>query len=224
MELLHKKLALSGKMGSGKSTISNQFVMNLGYECISIGSSIKALTTFVIVKDYQQIQDFLSILTEEVAVQEHVLTTLKEISVALNVQEFQQDETGVFIKNDVYRKLLQKIATFMREQFGETVWLQYLLTKYQDTPAIIIDDLRLKTEKQYLEAHGFTILRLDIQKEEQVRRLTKIYGELKEESFHHVTEVDLDNESFFARKDVSVDTPEKIFAYFKTALNKKRAS
>lgn len=221
MYILHEFVALSGKMGSGKSTLTQFFVEKLGFHVVSIGSTIKDLSKSLIENKEEEMDFFLSSLSQNSKQYQEALENLGNIRCAYNVEEFQKDEHGVYLKTDSYRKFLQDLATDMRKHYGETVWVQYALEKYKHLSPFIIDDLRLKVEKQYLEENRFISLRLDIEKEEQLRRLRNIYGEVSEKQLNHVTEIDLDNESFFHRVDVTHQTPLDIFEAFKPFVTKK---
>lgn len=208
-------------MGAGKTTITNFFVEQLGFTTISIGSTIKDLSQSLVEGKESNIVFFLDSLSRDNKQYNEALHTLVTLLNAYDTKAFQKDENGVYIKTDSYRKFLQDLATGMRNHFGETVWVQYALKKYKDISPLIIDDLRLQVEKECLEANGFISLRLDIEREEQLRRLRSIYGEVKEEQLNHVTEIDLDDATFFHRIDVTHKQPTSIFEEFKTSLVEK---
>lgn len=217
MEILHKKVALSGKMVAGKSTLAKEFAKNMGFHVVSIGTAMKELAVMVIDKDFPSIRLFLKHLSSKEIKIKKVMKELLELT--FNKQEVIKEKNGYYKKTDTVRKLLQDIATVLRGQFGEEVWVQYLLKKHEDLSPIIIDDVRLKVEKDFLEKNGYITLRLDIEKEEQIRRLKEVYGHFDEERLNHKTEIDLDNETFFARKKVKPNSIEECYQFFKDELS-----
>lgn len=122
------KIAITGKMCSGKTTLAQQICR---------------------LDNRHQIYSF--------------STGVKEIAIKyFNMQE--KD-----------RSLLINIGSKFRE-INENVWINYLINSINDSNFCIIDDLRHQNELDKLIEHNFTIIRLHITKEEQIKRLKKIYN------------------------------------------------
>ena len=150
------KIAIHGKMCSGKTTISN---------CIINYYKKKGLI-------------------------------LKKISFADKVYEIAYDLFNMKYKD---RKLLQSIGTKMRE-INDNVWVDYLLNNNKED--IIVDDARYINELKALKDNGFIIIKLDLDKDIQLKRLKKCYPDTyinHIENLNHESEnnSDLLDDSFF---------------------------
>lgn len=199
------KIAINGKMGSGKSTISNEIARLLDKEIISIGNEIKPLAA-ALIKDKQEFEERIERVIPD---KEKRNDSLKEIYTFFNKHfsnaKWEVDETGQFVKNNSYRLLLQDFPMLIRQKFGDDVFAKLMIDELNQQKAYICDDLRLPDEKVLLEKNGFIIIRLDISKEEQEKRLLKQYGKIDQSALKHYTEVALDNEKF----DYRIDTTNK---------------
>lgn len=199
-------IALNGKMASGKSTTLKELAKFLSYKGVSIGNEIKPLAALLI-EDRQQFEIKIK---KVIPNQEERERSIKEIYAYfdLNFQnaKWEKDENGTFIKNPPYRKLLQDFPMLVRKHFGEEVFAKIMLNGLEDCEKetiLICDDLRLPNEKQLFEDHEFVVIRLDIDAEEQKKRLIHTYGSYNEEALYHRTEVALDDAIFDLRIDVT---------------------
>jgi dephospho-CoA kinase len=205
------KIALNGKMTSGKTTIAEYLRDHHGYTILSIGSMIKKVATLLI----DNMPDLYAYLKEMVDDREMVDRLFFEITSAFDQEfdraEWTKDETGAYHKTQPYRKLTQMVATKVRDQLGKTVWTQFCIKEGEKLEKlgtkIVVDDLRLKEEKTLFEAGGYSIIRLHITKEAQAKRLLNIYGKIDEEQLAHETEISLDNANFDLIIDTSGDDP-----------------
>lgn len=205
------KIAMNGKMGSGKSTVSHLVQRELGLKLISIGSEIKPLAN-TLVEDSELFKEKIAILLpESKATREAIEKVVDDFHQRFKHAVWEKDNKGGYIKNDSYRVLLQNFPMMIRRTFGNEIFLKVLIHREGtiEGKRYIIDDLRLPEEKRYLESLGFDIIRLDLSKEEQERRLLKDYGEINEDAFNHPTEIALDSEVFDLRVNAE-QTPERI--------------
>lgn len=201
------KIALSGKMASGKSTVLKELAKFYEYKGVAIGNEIKPLAASLI----ENKQGFKEKIQRVIPNPKQRVKALTEILQFFYVNfqnaNWVKDENGVYLKNEPYRKLLQDFPMLIRNHFGEEIFAKLLLTELQSDiekgSSIICDDLRLPNEKKLFEQKGFKIIRLDIEEEEQKRRLIKTYGTFDEAALRHRTEVALDNENFDLRIDVT---------------------
>ena len=145
------KLAIHGKMCSGKTTKSN-FIINY----LSQKKNIK----------------------------------LKKIAFADKVYNIAYDLFGMEEKD---RALLQAIGTKMRE-IDDDIWIKYLLKNNKNN--VIVDDARYENELKALKSNGFIIIKLDIDKDIQLKRLKKLYPntyQIHINNMNHESEVSMDN-------------------------------
>lgn len=101
---------------------------------------------------------------------------LERFGFADAVKEYATDLFGMEKKD---RKLIQDLAEKMKE-IDQDVWIKRLHKKmnrrgdgYLDN--VVIDDLRFVNEYQYLRMNKFYIIRINIEKIEQLRRLKQTY-------------------------------------------------
>jgi|SRR5690625_1684266 len=207
------KIAISGKMASGKSTVSKMLKEELGGEIVSIGSVIKPLANLLIDNQsafklaFQQLN-----LGKGIEAEKEVERILSYFNQKYEDANWVKSRDGGYLKNEPYRKLLQEFPSLVRKQLGEDVFVRSLLGMkgLHSTEAYINDDMRLRGEKDYLESVGFVTIRLDIDPKTQRERLKKNYGSVNEKSLNHITETDLDHESFHFRVSATYFSAEEI--------------
>ena len=85
------------------------------------------------------------------------------------------------------RELLQDLSYKMKE-IDENVFVNYLLKEIDLTKNIVIDDLRFTNELRALKELNFTIIKLEIDKEEQLNRYNNIYNNEYIERLNHFSE------------------------------------
>jgi len=121
------KIAIIGKMCSGKSTLAQKIkLIDNRYEIFSFGQKVK-----------------------DIAI----------------------DLFGMKEKN---RNLLIDIGMKMRE-IDPDIWVKYIIEKTKHNEFCIIDDVRFQNEYDYLIQNNFKIIYLDIFREHQIERITKLY-------------------------------------------------
>jgi len=72
------------------------------------------------------------------------------------------------------RSLLVQIGGHMRE-IDNNVWADYLMKTMRNKENCVIDDLRYQNELDNCLQNGFKIIKLIISKEEQIKRIKKLY-------------------------------------------------
>ena len=148
------KIAISGKMCSGKSFITNLLIKHFEKE------------------------------------NKH----FKKLSFADDVYKIARELFNMKTKN---RELLQSIGTKMRE-IDPDIWAKSTTQRSQNHKFVIIDDLRFPNELHYLKLNNFTIIRLNISKKEQIKRLKKTYPDTFHQhikNLNHQSETSLDTVS-----------------------------
>ena len=149
------KIAILGKMCSGKTTTSNFIIDYL--------------------RNYENIN-------------------LKKVSFATKVYDIAYDLFGMENKN---RELLQSIGTKMRE-IDEDIWIKYVLKNNSDN--IIIDDLRYPNELKALKKENFIIIKLDLDKDSQLKRLKQCYPDSYQD---HINNMNHESELLMDKLDDS---------------------
>lgn len=216
-------VTLSGPMGSGKSTVAKGLTEEHSFHIISIGSTIKKVSTMLI-DEPKELLDYLR----------HVLTGESEENLNAFYQQlldgfhekfphptWKKDEQGAYIKTEDYRELTQYVATYFRTSYSEDIWVRFIASDAVELAAkgekVICDDMRFPTEKRILEMFGFTSIRLDISDAVQKKRLEATYGTISDELRNHPGEHALDDAHFDLHVNVDTlsieETRNQVYAY-----------
>ena len=116
----------------------------------------------------------------------------KIFSFASKLKELASD---LFDMQQKDRKLLQDLGEKMKE-INYNVWVNYLMKKIKNEEHVIIDDLRYVNEYNALKKDGFIIIKLEITKEEQIKRIKKTYPNTYQEHIsrlNHISETNSDS-------------------------------
>lgn len=192
-------VVINGKMASGKTTAANGLKEDFNFIIISIGTMIKKVSTLLL-EDKEKLNSYLNnVLNEEEGdfINEILTKGFKE-----NYKNaiWEKLNDGSYNKNKWYRKLTQFVATTMRDQYGDDVWVRFLVNDAMELAEkgknVVCDDMRVPSEKKIFEKFGFATVRLEVSKQEQRKRLEKEYGNIPEEQLNHVTETSLDDAKF----------------------------
>jgi len=143
------RLAVSGKMRSGKDTLSEYLVKRYGFTRFAFADRLK-----------------------EVAVE------LFGMSVA---------------RKD--RHLLVELGRKMCE-VDRLVWVNYVLGKVPLRADVVITDMRFRYEYDVMRAFGFMTVRIDIDRDEQVRRVMKLGSATDMSLLDDRSETELDHADF----------------------------
>jgi len=146
---------------------------------------------------------------------------LEIFSFAAKIKEIAKDLFGMITKD---RKILQQIGDKMRE-IDEKVWIKYLIKQMEGKNNIIIDDLRLQNEVDFLKKNGFTIIRLNVDLDTQMTRLQDLYPEtykLHQKRFTHRLETSADKLNVdydVVSDDKTIENVERIVNNFSNNQN-----
>jgi|HigsolmetaAR206D_1030411.scaffolds.fasta_scaffold00003_73 dephospho-CoA kinase len=218
------RIALSGKMSTGKSTIARKFAKQKGYRVLSIGSEIKPLARDLIENRKRFEEKIAKVLPDA----EKRNAVLDEIYLYYDKRfrntQWIKNRLGNYIKTNDYRLLLQEFPMVIRYHLGNDVFLRLMLEREKAMIAhmknIIVDDLRLPEEKELLESLGFITVRLDVSEEEQLRRIQRKYGSVDLSTLKHVTETALDHDHFDYRIDTTGQTDDSVFEELVSIVSK----
>ncbi len=225
-----EKVAFSGKMTSGKSTLSKMLSEKYGYEVLAIGGRIKKVCNLLI-EDKNELNRYLSkILPKETLNRDKNPVELTFSSLlALYEQKFQpfikkyginyvfikDGQTGIYQKNEFYRKLTQEVGNCVRGIFGQQIWVEILLNEANLLIAqgkkVICDDVRLGIEYDRFKEQNYIIFRLEVDPEVQRKRIVQMYGTFNEDALTHHTEIELDNYEFEHKFNTSNEDIEDTF-------------
>lgn len=189
------RIGISGKMGSGKTSVSQYLVDQHGFERMSFATPLKELekihAAFPPGEWYNKVWDIASGLAMSVGSPDRTWEIAKAI-----VEGFHLFKPTSGIKN---RALLQYIGTeVVRDRFGDATWAKYLVNNIK-SPNVVVDDVRFISEAEELLSAGFTLVRLEISPNTQIKRLSSLHGEIDSAKLKHRSEIELDNYDKFYR-------------------------
>jgi dephospho-CoA kinase len=182
-----KKIAISGKMASGKTTAANILRDKYGYKVCSVAAPIKEIA---------------SIATDEKKVAE-VIMRLCNWNVA-RAQKCKEAFKNMYpkyeghdltFKDNKTRSFLQELGRTFRE-IDPDVWIRDLIQRSRSENLVVIDDLRYRNELRLLKEAGFITIRLNITEDIQKERLKNLYGHVDNDKINDSSETDLDNSEF----------------------------
>jgi hypothetical protein len=212
-----KLIGVSGKICSGKTTISEALIEKYGYQRVVLAEPIKQIAKWYIdnSKGLLLDEDVLTYMLYNILTREgdFTRTVIEKASLAKGLllhdifPQFRKADWSVEKNNDI-RLLYQMIGERMRKTFGDDVWVRAMIQRIKQaqkhgTELFICDDVRQKSEYAMMKDFGFEIVRLTITPEEQARRIKELYGYIEPERLKHISETDLDNVTDF---DLTVDS------------------
>lgn len=205
--MVQKRVGISGKIASGKTTCSEYLVSNYGYQRVSFAFPIKCISSW-----YQKYTELpIWELDEEKRMQ--MQNDLFKYLVRVNQDNYVNaskcfdilmdeifpnylDMDWSVEKSDRWRKLLQDIGNGLREKVNPRIWMDFLGASLEEDGLYICDDLRYCNEYEVMKNADFTLIRLDIHPEFQAERIAELYGEMDPLRLLHPSETALDNTYF----------------------------
>ena len=219
------KIAISGKMCSGKTTVANMLISEFDYVRMSFGDEVKFLCRDI--ANFNRIRNTNAPQAAKVALLKAISDDLDRIT--LNEKEYEDALTQVFAimeefsdvtyydpmgskKTDRIRDMLQKVGTdYMRRYVNDNIWVNAVEKKIKGFDGkIVVDDLRFPNEFEMLRNNGFVLIRLHVSREVQEQRLKKLYGRIEESKLNHPSETSLDYMMFDYVIDADVPANEML--------------
>jgi len=152
------KIAITGKICSGKSTLANKLKTILKLEKYSFANNVKKYAKEIFEMEYKD------------------------------------------------RKLIQDFAEKMKE-IDNNIWIKQLDKEIKNKTHIIIDDLRFENEYKYLKANKYYIIKLVIDKNQQIKRIEDLYKDKAPEHLErleHISECNIDK----LNADLTINTED----------------
>jgi len=180
------KLAIVGEMCSGKSTCAEHLAKTQGYINMKLADPIywvvNGMEPGASPSDlyYKHIHPF--IIPELSMKDQH-----KFISVI-------NDTFAIPKESPKPRRRLQFLGTEGgRNQIRDTIWIDILLGRVDKCVInnISVDDVRFHNEKDYLKKAGFFVVKLNVARDIQVKRIKHLYGNFDFSILEHGSEVEI---------------------------------
>lgn len=163
------RIAITGKMRSGKTTAADYLWMKYDFKILSFGEPIKRIADEYFKHLYEPIYE--------------------------NCPFSENGKSIAGYKKP--RKLLQQIGQLFR-QIDEDVWIKRAeqtmkyYEQYRDTRGIVIDDLRQPNEYEWARANGFVIIRINAPDELRIERAKAAGDDFDINDLTHETEKHVD--------------------------------
>lgn len=176
-------IAISGKIGSGKTTVAEYIRDTYGYEIVSLASPLKKLASFKgeasITINGNAIIDSMFAREGERIAGKYIYQTMMERF----VEELDSDQKP--------RVFLQSLGEAFRN-IDEDCWVNYLLKRCTSgVHTYVCDDLRYTNEKRVLEAARWTTVRMDASPDVRIKR-----RHITDSIDKHPSEISLDDDVF----------------------------
>lgn len=165
------RIAICGKLRSGKSAIADHLTFEYGFTTMSFGTELKRQAD-------ELFADSEVFKTEE--------TRVPDIFGGTRV-----------VSERKPRELYQRYGQAMRS-LDPDVWVNQLartakaLANMRSTIGLVIDDLRQPNEYEWARANGYTIIRVTAPEDVRVERATALGDDFDTESLTHETEMHVD--------------------------------
>lgn len=202
--MVRKRIGISGKMTSGKTTASEYLIQKYGYQRVSFATPIKRMTAWFqnachIDKESEQyLAEQNQLFKYLVAVNlDNYVNASKCFDILVEeIFPKYEDMDWSVEKSDRWRQLLQEIGDGLRKQVNPSIWMDYLVASLEEDGLYICDDMRYKNEYEVMRNAGFTLIRLNISPDVQAERVKTLYGDIDPKRLTHPSEVDLDDADF----------------------------
>lgn len=170
------KIAIGGKMGSGKTTTALYLADKYGFWRYAIADNLRDVASEVrlhqTISAVRMIQDMTNCYCE---------------GIYLRIFRLCMECQG---KSD--RWLLQKLGTDIVRAYDEDVWIRCLLEQIGDRSFVVIDDVRFRNELEYLKDRDYVTIWINC--DVRVDRLLERDGHI--DGLNHSSEHELDESRF----------------------------
>lgn len=203
------RIAISGKICSGKTTLAEHLVQQYKLQRLTFAKYVKELAAALCEqRDHPETGHARLLAVSKLITEANDLPMIQFLLKARRILEQHPGVNYIYdanhnteIKDSLSRPFLQAIGHGIRQRFHDMVWINTTLSGLDPTIGYVIDDMRYENEYEELKSYGFTTIRLDVTRAMQVKRLAQKNVVYKEKDFQHSTETALDTFEFDFRID-----------------------
>ena len=186
------KIAISGKMGCGKTTLTKGILANdEKWRVVSLATPMKLISThskdIISEKDSLSLHHLTTLIDNLIYNQDYRKHILNQVVEA--IEEFKEE----IINNEKPRGFLQFIGTEIFRKYDPNVWINYLINNCADIDNVICDDMRFINEADTFKYNGWKLVRCELNEAKRMSRIKRDYGYIDEAQLIHRSEIDLDN-------------------------------
>ncbi len=167
-------IAISGKIGSGKSTVGDIFEKQ-GFQLDSFAKSVKDICSILFGYDRNKIEG----------------STPDD---RLWREKVDKNHTNLIGKNFTPRDAMVLVGTqFGRNMIHQNIWIETLFNRYDKNTDLLITDLRFPNEYEEIKKRGGIVIRIN---RPNLTKLTNLNSSNSSNSSNHISECALDNYNF----------------------------
>ncbi len=187
-----KNVMLIGKMASGKTTLANLLVYNLGYKKVALADPIKR-----IVYGLANGENMLDLLYKNIFDKVELTTDQQNVFITICEETIQIDDTLPKL-----RKRLQHFGTDGgRDRVAKDIWIRCLKADIATGGPYVIDDVRFLNEAVDLSLNFVEPILLTIDKDTQLKRLHNMYAGFDQNVLNHASEQEFQKIAEFFKND-----------------------
>jgi len=184
------RIAVSGPICSGKSTVTQPIVSDFGYEHESLAKPLKQLAAAAILDTVMR-DSTVAVLLQRLFNQRPSLG-VRALQAYETLRAEHADELETQRDGGKPRVFLQQLGSAFRE-LDVDVWAKDLIARTSDGRSFVVDDLRYENEARIMRANGWRLVRCQVPLEIRKERIRGLYGSYDESILQHPSETGLDN-------------------------------
>jgi hypothetical protein len=203
---MQNRIAISGKICSGKSTLADYLVRYHGYQVRSFASPFKWIIEHWFRKwqsEYSpshqygfespqptgELFEYLIHICDDDMIEAEKVLDYIILQILPRFHDIKWDRE----KDDQWREFLQAMGNEIRSNIRDDIWASYLMRQLDPDVKYVCDDLRYYNELHHSMSNGFMPIRINISKEKQQERVLRKYGVIDLAKLNHVSETQLDS-------------------------------
>jgi hypothetical protein len=195
-------VAIIGQMASGKTTCSKYLVENLGYTRISLAEPIYWVVGQMGIMGPEDLF--------RVYLEPYIEPPLSNNKIKKFIDGIKYVQNHIPNEIPKPRKRLQWLGTECgRNQIRKTIWIDILLKRIEQNPEhnYVVDDVRFENELKLLKKANFLTIKLKIDRNTQIKRLERLYGQFDQSILTHGSEIEIEG----LRGDVDLDSTLELY-------------
>jgi hypothetical protein len=185
-----RKIAISGPIASGKTTVLTAIVGELKCEREAFARPLKEFAEAAILDTVMR-DTVVARLLQRLFAQRASLG-IRACQIYESLRHECSEELEAQREGKKARVFLQKLGSGFRE-LDVDVWAKDIIARTSDGRSYVVDDLRYENEARILRDNGWRLVRCDVSEKVRRRRIEKLYGEYDDSILRHPSEIGLDD-------------------------------
>ena len=200
-ESKYPDISITGRMGSGKTYMSDWLLRECGYTRMSFAAALKDIEMYL--QNHSPLRTLIYMLLKYGDVPVRLWWKLFVILGTCSNMEIEKPKP---------RQRLQYLGNTIRDEISKDYWVNIAIRKYKALQAenfsihVVFDDVRYSNEIRCLKSAGFITVKLETSPKVRLKRLKRNYGITSSRDFR-----------LHAESEESCDDPQNVFDY--TVIN-----